>query len=168
MWRGTPSYLGVKKLWGVSLLKRTRGCFFCLFVCLRGIKRGTDWQTARSVNRAPLRHLELGIWKWRPLKSVVNFENPIPPSTSCQLWKFELCSFYHICHSLVMKLWHSKFVWQLCGYKPKWSSTCTFLGCTQCCSQREAEVWTRGTPLSFITAITIFSLMPTLSLFSLS
>lgn len=41
----------------------------------------TDWQTARSVNQAPLRHLKLGIWKWRPQKSVVNFENPVslPP-----------------------------------------------------------------------------------------
>lgn len=89
-----------------------------------------------------------------------------PPTSphSCQLWKFKLCAFYHICHSLVVKLWHSEFGWQLCGNERKSSSTCTF----QCCSQGEAEVWTRGTPASFITTITILSLVPKFSLCSLS
>lgn len=65
MWREASVYLDVT-LWGANLLKRTRNFFFSL----KGTGRETDWQPARSVNQALLRHLRLGIWKWKPLKSV--------------------------------------------------------------------------------------------------
>lgn len=167
MWRG--AYLDVK-LWGANLLKKDRGFFFSLWKALG------DWQTARSVNQASLWHLQLGIWKWKPLKSVnllSTLKNPIlPPSpsppNSCQLWKFKVCAFYHICHSLVVKLWHWEIwlttLWERA--KIEFNSHLSVLHPVLCSGG--GRIWARGTPASFIATITILSLVPKFSLFSLS
>lgn len=107
--------------------KKDRGFYFIFLFSLKGTGRESDWQTARSVNQAPLWHLQLGIWKWKPLKSVnllsalkIPFSPPSsPPSNSRQLWKFKCVLFITFVIPWEWSSGFQKFGWQLCGNEPK-------------------------------------------------